>query len=98
MPHSGAKLIERSARHFRLTRAGALFLDPAKQLFDDVIAAKARLMMEDQMPLISVRIASNKELDARVIAPWLFYAVLRYMRAHERRATCRAKRPRIFKP
>jgi DNA-binding transcriptional LysR family regulator len=67
----GSKLIERSARQFRLTRAGALFLDPAKQLLDDVSAAKARLMAADQMPPMSVRIASIEELDATVIAPWL---------------------------
>jgi len=67
----GAKLIERSARQFRLTSAGALFLDPAKQLLDDVSAAKARLVTADQMPPMSVRIASIEELDATVIAPWL---------------------------
>ena len=67
----GAKLIERSARHFRLARAGALFLDPAKQLLDDVSAVKARLMTADQMPPMSVRIASIEELDSTVIAPWL---------------------------
>ena len=31
----GTRLIERSARQFRLTRAGALFLDPAKALLDE---------------------------------------------------------------
>jgi DNA-binding transcriptional LysR family regulator len=67
----GAKLIERSARQFRLTKAGAMFLDPAKQLLDDVSAAKARLVTADQMPPMSVRIASIEELDATVIAPWL---------------------------
>ncbi len=67
----GAKLIERSARQFRLTAAGVLFLDPAKKLLDDVTAAKARLMMADQMPPMSVRIASLEELDATVVAPWL---------------------------
>jgi DNA-binding transcriptional LysR family regulator len=67
----GAKLIERSARQFRLTKAGTLFLDPAKQLLDDVSAAKARLVTADQMPPMSVRIASLEELDATVIAPWL---------------------------
>jgi DNA-binding transcriptional LysR family regulator len=67
----GAKLIERSARQFRLTAAGALFLDPAKQLLDDVSAAKARLVTADQLPPMSVRIASIEELDATVIAPWL---------------------------
>jgi DNA-binding transcriptional LysR family regulator len=44
----GARLIERSARHFRLTRVGTLFLEPAKQLFDDVQAAKATLVMANQ--------------------------------------------------
>lgn len=67
----GAKLIERTARQFRLTRAGALFLDPARQLLDDVSAAKSRLVMADQTPPMSVRIASIEELDATVTAPWL---------------------------
>ncbi|MEM1374358.1 MAG: LysR family transcriptional regulator [Pseudomonadota bacterium] len=67
----GAKLIERSARQFRLTRAGALFLDPARQLLDDVSAAKARLVDADQAPPMTVRIASLEELDATVTAPWL---------------------------
>ncbi|MDA9208281.1 LysR family transcriptional regulator [Octadecabacter sp.] len=67
----GAKLIERTARQFRLTKAGELFLEPARQLLDDVTAAKARLVMADQMPPMSVRIASLEELDATVVAPWL---------------------------
>lgn len=67
----GAKLIERSARQFRLTRAGTLFLDPARQLLDDVSAAKARLVDADQAPPMTVRIASLEELDATVTAPWL---------------------------
>ncbi|MEM6666431.1 MAG: LysR family transcriptional regulator, partial [Pseudomonadota bacterium] len=67
----GAKLIERSARHFRLTRAGTLFLDPARQLLDDVSAAKARLIMADHVPPMALSIASIEELDATVTAPWL---------------------------
>ncbi len=67
----GAKLIERTARQFRLTKAGELFLEPARQLLDDVTAAKACLVMADQMPPMSVRIASLEELDATVVAPWL---------------------------
>ncbi len=67
----GAKLIERTARQFRLTKAGELFLDPARQLLDDVTAAKARLVMADAMPPMAVRIASLGELDATVVAPWL---------------------------
>ncbi|MCH2076200.1 MAG: LysR family transcriptional regulator [Rhodobacteraceae bacterium] len=67
----GAKPIERSARQFRLTRAGTLFLDPARQLLDDVSAAKARLVDADQAPPMTVRIASLEELDATVTAPWL---------------------------
>lgn len=46
-------------------------LDPEKQLLDDVSAAKARLLLVDQMPPMSVWIASIEELDATVIAPWL---------------------------
>ena len=67
----GARLIERSARHFRLTRAGTLFLEPAKALLDDVGAAKASLMMAEQAPPLALRVASIEELDATVIAPWL---------------------------
>lgn len=67
----GARLIERTARQFRLTRAGTLFLDPAKQLLDDVGAAKATLAMADSTPPMTLRIASIEELDATVTAPWL---------------------------
>ncbi len=71
----GAKLIERTARQFRLTRAGELFLEPARQLLDDVTAAKARLLDADQTPPMAVRIASIEELDATVTAPWLLQLV-----------------------
>jgi len=67
----GTKLIERSARQFRLTRSGALFLEPAKQLLDDVGAAKAKLLMADETPPIHLRIASIEEMDATVTAAWL---------------------------
>jgi len=67
----GTKLIERSARQFRLTRAGGVFLPAAKALLDDVSAVKAHLVMADQAPPMSVRIASLEELDATVVAPWL---------------------------
>lgn len=67
----GTKLIERSARQFRLTPAGALFLEPARQLLDDVSAAKALLIGADQAPPMAIRIASIEELDATVTAPWL---------------------------
>ncbi|MBU2994383.1 LysR family transcriptional regulator [Octadecabacter sp. B2R22] len=67
----GARLLERTARQFRLTKSGELFLDPARQLLDDVTAAKARLVMEDQSPPMAIRIASLEELDATVMAPWM---------------------------
>jgi len=67
----GTKLIERSARIFRLTRAGEVFLDPAKQLLDDVASVKAKLVMADQTPPMRLRIASVEELDATITAPWL---------------------------
>ena len=67
----GARLIERSARMFRLTRAGTLFLEPAHRLLDDVSAAKALLLDAEQAPPMSLRIASIEELDATVTAPWL---------------------------
>lgn len=67
----GTKLIERTARQFRLTKSGELFLVPARQLLDDVTAAKARLVLADQSPPMAVRIASIEELDATVTAPWL---------------------------
>ncbi|MEO0358314.1 MAG: LysR family transcriptional regulator [Pseudomonadota bacterium] len=67
----GTKLIERTARQFRLTRAGSLFLDPARQILDDVTAAKAKLVAADHTPPLSVKIASIEEMDALVTAPWL---------------------------
>ncbi len=67
----GAKLIERTARQFRVTTSGNLFLEPAKKLLDDVGAAKAKLVIADQSPPIALRIASIEELDASVTAPWL---------------------------
>jgi len=67
----GTRLIERTARVFRLTRAGQQFLDPAKKLLDDVTAAKATLVMADQAPPMALKVASIEELDATVTAPWL---------------------------
>lgn len=67
----GAKLVERTARQFRLTRAGEVFLPAAKALLDDVSAAKAKLVLVDQAPPMDVRIASIEELDATVTASWL---------------------------
>ena len=67
----GAKLITRSARQFRLTRSGEVFLAPAKQLLDDVGAAKAQLVIADQEPPMALKIASIEELDATVTASWL---------------------------
>lgn len=77
----GTRLIERSARQFRLTRAGALFLEPAKGLLDDVGAAKARLVLADQAPPLSLRIASLEELDATVTSPWLVKLTDRFPKA-----------------
>ncbi|WP_375279721.1 LysR substrate-binding domain-containing protein [Pseudooctadecabacter sp.] len=74
----GAKLIERSARQFRLTRAGDVFLPAAKALLDDVSAAKAQLVMADQAPPMAVRVASIEELDATVSAPWLLRLKVRF--------------------
>ena len=77
----GARLIERSARQFRLTRAGALFLDPAKALLDNIGAAKAKLVLADQAPPLTLRFASIEELDATVTAPWLLKLVDRFPKA-----------------
>ncbi len=77
----GARLIERSARQFRLTRAGSLFLEPAKALLDDVGAAKVRLALADQAPPLALRIASIEELDATVTAPWLLKLSDRFPKA-----------------
>ncbi|MCO4847355.1 MAG: LysR family transcriptional regulator [Yoonia sp.] len=77
----GTRLIERSARQFRLTRAGALFLDPAKALLDNVGAAKARLVLADQAPPLNLRFASIEELDATVTAPWLLKLADRFPKA-----------------
>jgi len=67
----GARLIVRSARTFRLTAAGALFLDRAKGLLDGVGAAKAELALADQAPPMILRFATIEELDATVTAPLL---------------------------
>jgi len=67
----GAKLIVRSARTFRLTEAGALFLDRAKRLLDEVGAAKAELALADHAPPMTLRLASIEEMDATVMAPLL---------------------------
>ena len=77
----GARLIERSARQFRLTRAGALFLDPAKALLDNIGAAKAKLVLADQAPPLNLRFASIEELDATVTAPWLLKLAGRFPKA-----------------
>ena len=77
----GARLIERSARQFRLTRAGVLFLDPAKALLDNIGAAKAKLVLADQAPPLNLRFASIEELDATVTAPWLLKLVDRFPKA-----------------
>ena len=77
----GTRLIERSARQFRLTRAGALFLEPAKVLLDDVGAARARLVLADQALPLSLRIASLEELDATVTSPWLVKLTDRFPKA-----------------
>lgn len=77
----GARLIERSARQFRLTRTGALFLDPAKALLDNIGAAKAKLVLADQAPPLNLRFASIEELDATVTAPWLLKLVDRFPKA-----------------
>ncbi|SLN56488.1 LysR family transcriptional regulator [Pseudooctadecabacter jejudonensis] len=74
----GAKLIERSARQFRLTRAGEVFLPAAKALLDDVSAVKAQLVMADQAPPMAVHVASIEELDATVCAPWLLRLKVRF--------------------
>ena len=67
----GTKLIQRSARHFQLTKSGAIFLEAAKQLLDNVGAVKAKLVMADQAPPMTLKIASLEELDATVTASWL---------------------------
>jgi DNA-binding transcriptional LysR family regulator len=77
----GARLIERSARQFRLTRAGELFIEPAKALLDDVGAAKARLVLADQAPPLALQFASLEELDATVTAPWLVKLAKRFPNA-----------------
>lgn len=77
----GVRLIERSARQFRLTRAGALFLDPAKALLDSVGAAKARLVLADHAPPLNLRFASIEELDATVTAPWVLKLADRFPKA-----------------
>lgn len=67
----GAKLIERTARTFRLTPAGELFRPRALRLLDDVGAAKAELALARQEPRMSLRIASIEDFDAGVTPHWL---------------------------
>ncbi len=74
----GAKLVIRSARTFRLTEAGALFLNRAKELLDGVGAAKAELALADQSPSMTLRIATIEELDATVTAPLLHHLTTTY--------------------
>lgn len=74
----GTRLLERTARQFRLTKSGELFLEPARQLLDDVTSAKACLVSADQSPPMALRIASLQELDATVTAPWLLKVTQRF--------------------
>jgi len=66
-----ARLIERTARLFRLTPAGALFLPRALAILDDVSAAKAELALADQAPQMTLRVATIEEFDASVTPHWL---------------------------
>ena len=77
----GTQLIERSARQFRLTRAGTLFLESAKNILDDVSAAKVGLALADQSPPLALRLASLEELDTTVTAPWLLKLNKRFPKA-----------------
>lgn len=74
----GAQLLERSARRFRLTSSGRLFLARARQLLDDVSAAKAELTAENQSPAMRLRLAVVEEFDAEVTADWLARLARRY--------------------
>lgn len=67
----GTRLVIRSARSFRITEAGRLFLERGKRILDDVGAAKAELALADQAPPMTLRIACIEELDATVTATWL---------------------------
>lgn len=67
----GARLIERNARMFRITRAGALFRERAARLLDDVDAAKAELALADQTPSVRLRIATIEDFDRTVTPHWL---------------------------
>ncbi len=66
-----SRLIERNARMFRLTPAGTLFLRRALAILDDVSAAKAELVLADQAPLMTLRVATIEEFDAAVTPHWL---------------------------
>lgn len=72
------RLLERTARQFRLTPAGQLFLDPARRLLDDVVAIKANLLLAKEKPPLSLKIASIEELDATVTAPWFLQLTERF--------------------
>ena len=64
----GTRLMVRSARSFRLTEAGLLFLDRAKALLDGVSAAKSELALAEQSPPMTLRIATIEEMDATATA------------------------------
>lgn len=66
-----SRLVERNARMFRLTAAGALFLRRALALLDDVSAAKAELALADQAPRMTLHVATIEEFDADVTPHWL---------------------------
>ncbi len=66
-----SRLIERNARMFRLTPAGTLFLRRALAILDDVSAAKAELVLADQAPRMTLRVATIEEFDAAVTPHWL---------------------------
>jgi len=66
-----SRLVERTARMFRLTPAGALFLRRALALLDDVSAAKAELALADQAPRMTLRVATIGEFDGSVTPHWL---------------------------
>ena len=65
------RLIERNARMFRLSAAGSLFLRRAVAILDDVSAAKAELVLADQAPAMTLRVATIEEFDAAVTPHWL---------------------------
>lgn len=67
----GAKLIERSSKHFALTTAGELFHPRALRIMDEVTAASAILSKSSTASRMLIKIATVEDFDSLVVPVWL---------------------------